>query len=1232
MNASPALQVLFSPSHALDKQQLKPIFNCKNSISNHPTDPKAISYLPGDPSIGLEETKVNDHLSRELRTYLLDELYDHLWLVGRRSGRSIDALHAQRLKGRSVVPTEDPNLHLIWHHNQIYIKPIPVCLFNYDFWEIYLSPTKNNNHPMSSTFDCSIAMGFLRSYAFLISHPLDFILAKESHLVPEDIDWIAWSKFIQRFRELGDEQVANRFHYGQLRLSRLNWVVRIFRPQHANTLWFYHIPHWSITTYLSQATIPLLFIFASVSVVLSAMQVVFIVFVHGLGSNPETTWRARELTQTTNASTEYPIWVSDFLPDDLSTPDDQDVRIFFFNFDSFWMRDAVETRLSNIGNDLLEHITNTIRQSEACVREQSAKYGGGKVRNIGLPVDHEGLNKFGSRDSNYQAILAILVNTMSAISPKRLRQAPNNQAELSIPLQLPMARNERFTGREFLLQQIHYHLQEDCQDMQQCIVALYGPGGIGKTQTAAEYAYHYQSRYNSVFWIDGASEHTIRQSFSLVAGQILKSWRMLNHNETAYRIFAKEFGVGSLEDGKTSRTPTAHQAVKGVIDWLSQSENSEWLLIFDNIDDLDSFDIRSYLPSSQHGNILITSRRTDVSGYWKSIEVEKMSENEAKSLLAKSSGFSGNMNEEVSLELLHLLGHFPLAIEQAGAYISVQHKFLPHESDLYSQALQRYINEYHLNAERLLKHKRPQSIWDYRNDTILTTWEVSLQRIEIDIPEASELLLLCGFLSNNDIFEELFTYSRFQQYKKSHSHQEYALFEGRVSSHLHAALKNVQNLPSDTKFLDLRNSYGPPSDISLPQPLSVVYAITEGWLLWMRATILEIRLSFLLTFYEVEQVETDIWWVAYKLTVILRDHTLHKHTEQPFRWQFAEARRALHPKHPRALSIAGDIAWILLLQDRIQESRKWYEWVLLSRQRVQGPQHYATLGAVMGIASILERDGSHHEALDLRIMAYEGRAARLGTENPLTLNSAHVIGRQFSIEGRYDDAVKWFQLVFYGRNTTLGPDHEDTLQSACEIANSLFQLNRHNEALEWDQTVWKGRNKMFGPNHKSTLQSAHYIGYVLSLVDRYNDALEWSQIAWEGRNKTLGPDHESTLESAQNIGQSLFLLGRYTEALEWDQIAWKGRNKTLGPDHEDTLQSTHNIGRNKIWGPDHEDTLESSCGIGVIFLALGKYDEAIKWLNSALQGNMRILGRDHEDAKGFMTVIEAVEQLRDTNE
>lgn len=54
-------------------------------------------------------------------------------------------------------------------------------------------------------------------------------------------------------------------------------------------------------------------------------------------------------------------WVSDFLPNDLPTAIRKDTRIFFYNYDSYWKRDAVQTRLWNLGNGLLEHISGGIR-------------------------------------------------------------------------------------------------------------------------------------------------------------------------------------------------------------------------------------------------------------------------------------------------------------------------------------------------------------------------------------------------------------------------------------------------------------------------------------------------------------------------------------------------------------------------------------------------------------------------------------------------------------------------------------------------------------------------------------------------------------------------------------------------------------------------------------------------------------------------------------------------------
>ncbi|OCK87821.1 uncharacterized protein K441DRAFT_592462 [Cenococcum geophilum 1.58] len=281
-------QVPFPESFALNTERLVPRPDSSGQNFSSPTE--LTPHVPGDPIVSLDPADVSAHLSAQLETRLLDELYDRLWLVARKSGHSIDALHVQRIKGRNIVPSEDPRLHLVWQHDKIYIKPLPVSLLNYDFWATYLRlPEKKKADATSSSsgsvipnFDRSVAVGFLRSYAFLINHQLDFILAKDSRLIPEDVDWVKWSKFINNFRKLEDNHVAKRYHYGQLRLSRLNWVVRLFRPQHASTGWFYEIPHWSITEYVTWATLPFLFMFASISLALSSMQVALSVPADGL--------------------------------------------------------------------------------------------------------------------------------------------------------------------------------------------------------------------------------------------------------------------------------------------------------------------------------------------------------------------------------------------------------------------------------------------------------------------------------------------------------------------------------------------------------------------------------------------------------------------------------------------------------------------------------------------------------------------------------------------------------------------------------------------------------------------------------------------------------------------------------------------------------------------------------------------------------------------------------------
>src|SRR5437016_1705322 len=79
---------------------------------------------------------------------------------------------------------------------------------------------------------------------------------------------------------------------------------------------------------------------------------------------------------------------------------------------------------------------------------------------------------------------------------------------------LPYQRNTFFTGRESILTELcdAFTAEEGGK-----IQALTGLGGIGKTQTAVEYAYRHRQDYRNVFWARAETEQELRADFAGIA-------------------------------------------------------------------------------------------------------------------------------------------------------------------------------------------------------------------------------------------------------------------------------------------------------------------------------------------------------------------------------------------------------------------------------------------------------------------------------------------------------------------------------------------------------------------------------------------------------------------------------------------------------------------------------------------------------------------------------------------
>ncbi|KAJ7081493.1 P-loop containing nucleoside triphosphate hydrolase protein, partial [Mycena epipterygia] len=239
----------------------------------------------------------------------------------------------------------------------------------------------------------------------------------------------------------------------------------------------------------------------------------------------------------------------------------------------------------------------------------------------------------------------------------------------------------------------------------QDIFLLHGLGGSGKTQIALKFIAESNSNFTNIFFIDSSSIETI---------------------DTGLKNIAKTKSVG--------------ESSQDALQYLRRKQE-EWFLFFDNADD-PKIDLNDYFPKCDHGNIIITSRNPGLVVYASSHSlVSEMEEIDAVGLLLRSAGEeTTDVNKRAAVQIAKVLHYLPLAIVQAGAFISK------------SGDLDSYLALYEQNQAQLLSQKPAQSHDNYAW-TVYTTWQISFNQLS---QPAATFLQLCSLLHHQGISEQIF--------------------------------------------------------------------------------------------------------------------------------------------------------------------------------------------------------------------------------------------------------------------------------------------------------------------------------------------------------------------------------------------------------------------------------------------------------------------------------------------
>ncbi len=178
-------------------------------------------------------------------------------------------LHRYKMYGYETLGTQQMDLHLLRFSNKLLIKPLPEYLLSTSFWTQHLCGPHDAAHWETAT-------GWLLTYIWLLTTPLDLKIAHDHALIPASVTWSWWKAFATDFVHNVDvntlHQVNRRFHFGDLRLSRINTIYRTrFFATHFVRGYLYGYNRYVVFFERNFSWILILFVF--LSLVLSAMQV-----------------------------------------------------------------------------------------------------------------------------------------------------------------------------------------------------------------------------------------------------------------------------------------------------------------------------------------------------------------------------------------------------------------------------------------------------------------------------------------------------------------------------------------------------------------------------------------------------------------------------------------------------------------------------------------------------------------------------------------------------------------------------------------------------------------------------------------------------------------------------------------------------------------------------------------------------------------------------------------------
>jgi tetratricopeptide (TPR) repeat protein len=691
-------------------------------------------------------------------------------------------------------------------------------------------------------------------------------------------------------------------------------------------------------------------------------------------------------------------------------------------------------------------------------------------------------------------------------------------------------RNPFFVGREAELDALRRQLASgETAVIRQPPQPIYGLGGIGKTELAAEYAHRFSGDYDVVWWIRADQEDSIRAA-------LIGLGRRMNLRD--FNAEDRDYSSRLVLDALQAGAPHAH-----------------WLLVFDNVTRPGV--IGKFIPNGAdggYGHVIITSRLSEWQHELRTsgIEITEFAAEETIRLLRTR---VPQLLDDEARRLAEVLGNLPLAAEHAAAYLAET-----------GDPVQEYIEAFEQNAHELFKREADMVS---AHAAVATTWSLASLTLT---PQAKVCFPLLAFFSPEPISEEVL------------------LQPGRVRdlppdlAQVLGSRNEIRRAARELARFSLAKINGVRNVI---QVHNVVQAVTRGRIEIddpERAAVLRDTVHTLLAASDPGAPEKEQNDPIYERSIhhlvpsgalecaniatrsLIINQVRRLHLRGGYDESLSLGRRALStwtldfgPDDEQTLALAVEVGVALRTSGNVEEAYRLNSDTLERLKRVYGEEDDTYLICANSYGQDLRLLGRYVDALahDERLLPISESV--FGPAHFRTLNVLNNIAYDLRCVGRYADALLIDERTHADRERLFGYSDSNALMSRYNISRDLRRMGRYEDSLTVARELVEILETRDEPWRLFRLYICHNLGVALRRTGYYPDAREIAEDTFRRMRLLVGGEHRAVLLVATNLISDRRVTDDLAGAQEIGEQTAQAWEKVAGAGHPNTLATRVNL-------------------------------------------------------------------------